>query len=294
MAKKISIIIPTYKRQKELFLCLDALAKQPEISSAEVIVIEDSPESEGESIVRGFQKSGMDIVYCKNSRKGRSQARNEGIKRAQGDVIIFIGDDIVVGKNWLKTHIDFHENKKEVTAALVGHITWEPTLPISRYMKWLENGGPLLDFRGMKDGQKTDPYHFYTGNVSLKRKLLELECFSEHADLYGWEDIELGMRLSEKHGMQLWYAKNAIAYHNHTYHEKDLHSYGENLGFSAYLFAEKTQRKGIMPGWTKLLFYSIISHFSPALKLAKREWYWYALLKETFLKGVQKAKKQKR
>lgn len=294
MAKKISIIIPTYKRQKELFSCLDALGKQPEISSAEIIVVEDSPGGEGEAAVHEFQKKGMDILYCQAQKKGRSQARNEGVKRARGDIIIFIGDDIVVGKNWLKTHIDFHGNKKEVTAALVGHITWEPSLPISRYMKWLENGGPLLDFRGMENGQKTDTYHFYTGNVSLKKKLLELECFSEHADLYGWEDIELGMRLFKKHGMNLWYAKEALAYHNHIYREEDLAMYGENLGFSAYFFAEKTQRKGIMPSWTKLLFYSIISHFSPALKLAKREWYWYALLKKTFLKGVQKAKKQKR
>lgn len=293
MKKKVSIIIPTYKRPKELEICIKAiLGQQRPLNDTEIIVIDDSEQCEGSKIIEKLKGGECEIIYKKNPKKGRAQARNEGIKHAKGDVIIFIGDDIVVTPKWLQEHIDFHEKHKDINHAVVGHITWYPELQISRYMRWLENGGPLLSFKGLQDGKKTDMYHFYTGNVSLKRKLLEKEGFNEQFDVYGWEDIEFGNRLKERYNLVLWYAKNALAYHNHEYKEDDLEEYAENLGYSAELFQKKIMAISITPHWTKRLIFSIMSRLIPVLRRIKKEWYWYGISKKYFLKGQEKAKRE--
>ena len=233
---KASIIIPAYKRPQELKITLQAIFSQTrKLDDIEIIVVDDSPEGEAGKVIENVEKK-CAIHYVKNPKKGRSQARNEGIKHARGEIILFIGDDIVVSPDWLETHLQFHEKKRGINDVVIGFTTWYSELHISRYMRWLENGGPLLKFKGLKNGKETDIYHFYTGNISLKKKLLEKEKFNENFDLYGWEDIELGHRLKKKHKIHIWYARDAVAYHNHLYEEKDLEKYTKSLGYSASLF----------------------------------------------------------
>jgi glycosyltransferase involved in cell wall biosynthesis len=289
---KASIIIPAYKRPQALKTTLQAVFSQTrKLDDIEIIIIDDSPEGEAEGVVQSIEKK-CAIRYVKNPKKGRSQARNEGVKHAKGEIILFIGDDIVASPDWLETHLQFHQEKSGVNDVVIGFTTWYPELPISRYMCWLENGGPLLKFKGLRDGEETDVYHFYTGNISLKKKFLEKEKFNEDFDLYGWEDVELGYRLKKKHNLKIWYAAKAVAYHNHLYQEEDLKKYAKNLGYSAFLFQKIIKDFRVTPNWTKRAIFVIISFLIPLFKRFKKEWYWYALGKREFLKGMREAYKK--
>lgn len=288
--KMISIIIPTYKRSEHIKQCLEAISKQNRhLEDTEVIIIDDGGDAETQKYIQEKKETfPFEIKYLVQAKKGRSAARNLGIKNAKGEVIIFIGDDIVVTPDWLESHAKFHNEKPEKEHIAVGHITWHPKLPIDRYMTWLENGGPLLSFKGLQDGQRTDMWHFYTGNISLKKELIEQESFNEEIDLYGWEDIELGARLEKNHSMQIWYLKKALAYHNHLYEEKGLESYAENLGYSASAFQKNLQGVQLTPTFPKRTAFAIISSLTPVLRQMKTEWYWYAVLKRNFLRGMRR------
>jgi glycosyltransferase involved in cell wall biosynthesis len=287
-----SIVIPTYKRPDKLENCLKNLVNQVQENDSEIIIIDDSKRGEGEKIAKKYETE-CTIKYRKNPKKGRATARNEGIRHARGKIIIFIGDDIVVEDGWLSEHISLHEKYPDENISFVGFITWPPDLKVSKYMHWLENGGPLLRFKGLKNEKETNIWHFYTGNISIKKTLLWKEQFLEDIETYGWEDIELGFRLQEKHGMRLYYAEKAIAYHDHPYEEKNIEKYGEEVGFSAGLFQSKKPNFPVTPGSTKRAIFSIISSLSPALKKCKKEWYWYSLFKKNYLKGIRKAEKQR-
>ena len=288
---KASIIIPAYKRPQELKTTLQAIFSQArKLDDIEIIVVDDSPEGEAEKVVESIEKK-YTIKYIKNPKKGRAQARNEGIRHAKGEILLFIGDDIVVDSNWLEMHLQLHQKKVKANDVVIGFTTWYPKLPISRYMRWLENGGPLLKFKGLKNEKETDIYHFYTGNISLKKKLLESENFNENFDLYGWEDIELGHRLKKKHHIKIWYAEGAVAYHNHLYEEKGLEKYAKNLGYSAFLFQSKIKDFKVVPSWTKKTIFVIITLLIPLFRQLKKEWYWYAVTKREFLRGMKKARK---
>ena len=108
---KASIIIPAYKRPQELKTTLQAIFSQTrKLDDIEIIVVDDSPEGEIKGVVQNIEKK-CPIHYVKNPKKGRSQARNEGIKHAKGEILLFIGDDIVVSSDWLKIHLQFHQEK---------------------------------------------------------------------------------------------------------------------------------------------------------------------------------------
>ncbi|KKU05630.1 MAG: hypothetical protein UX07_C0014G0001, partial [Parcubacteria group bacterium GW2011_GWA2_45_30] len=96
---KYSIIIPTYNRAGLLKQGLEAVAAQtvPRYMY-EVIVINDGSRDYTNRVAEEFQKNHPEInfTYLKQKNHGVSHARNQGIKRAKGEIIFFTDDDCVV------------------------------------------------------------------------------------------------------------------------------------------------------------------------------------------------------
>ncbi len=90
----ISIVIPTYKRPKELDRAIKSVINQT-YKNLEIIVIDDNckfPDvrQETENVISKYSN----VIYIKNSENlGGSGARNVGINIAKGDYIAFLDDD---------------------------------------------------------------------------------------------------------------------------------------------------------------------------------------------------------
>src|SRR5207253_2135544 len=134
--------------------------------------------------------------------RGRSAARNAGLERALGEVVLFIDDDVVASDDLLQRHLDHHRRRPEGHEALVGRVTWAPDIHVTPHMRWLERGGPLFAFDTIENPDNVDWRHFCTANASVKRSFLDGERFDE--DLERAVDVELGYRLSRR-GMRLRY-----------------------------------------------------------------------------------------
>ncbi|HEC21260.1 MAG TPA: glycosyltransferase [Candidatus Peregrinibacteria bacterium] len=289
MNKKISVIIPTYNRKRTLMACLRALNKQDfKKKDFEVLIIDDGGEGDASEAIKKVEKEvEYELRFFERKHEGRAAVRNFGVKKAQGEIVIFIGDDIVISPFFLSTHFDFHRKSKKKNVALVGYTTWHPQLRVDSFVHWLENGGPLLDFRGLRDGKKTDFWHFYTGNLSCKREIFLEEKFDLSLSSYGWEDIELGYRLTRKKNLEIYFSKKAIAYHWHQYNRSDFKNYARVIGSSAYSFQKKAPRLLVLPRGIKKIIFNFLALISPILKPLKKEWYWYALFKKYFLEGIR-------
>jgi len=213
------VVIPTYNRKYILEKCLNALFNQTcSKSDYEIIVIDDgSTDGTKEVVASMINSSPCKIRYFEKKHKGPAAARNVGIKNAEGEIILFIGDDIIATPTLLEEHYKWHRQYPDDNVAIVGFVTWSPEIKITPFMKWLENGGPQFHFWQIKDKIEIDePKYFYTANLSLKRKFL-LEnngFFVEDFPYAACEDIELGYRL-KKIGMILKFNKNATGYHFH-------------------------------------------------------------------------------
>ncbi|WP_313580463.1 glycosyltransferase family 2 protein [Lacrimispora sp.] len=104
----ISVVIPTFNRAKSLENSVMSVLRQT-YSALECIIVDDSSTDDTEEIVKKM-KDGR-IRYLKNSKNmGTSNARNIGIKAAQGDFIAFNDSDDIWQENKLELQLKLFEN----------------------------------------------------------------------------------------------------------------------------------------------------------------------------------------
>jgi glycosyltransferase involved in cell wall biosynthesis len=107
---KVSVIVPTYNREKTISRTIDSVLEQT-YKNFELIIVDDASTDNTESIVKNYQKQYKEIIYIKyNQNKGANFARNLGIKKARGEYINFLDSDDEYLVNNLKEKIKFLEN----------------------------------------------------------------------------------------------------------------------------------------------------------------------------------------
>lgn len=94
--KKVSVIIPVYKKEDTLKRCLESVRKQS-LREMEIILIDDgSPDNCG-NIIEEYAKKDKRIIAIHQKNRGVSCARNAGLTIAEGEYITFVdADDILL------------------------------------------------------------------------------------------------------------------------------------------------------------------------------------------------------
>ena len=96
-----SIIIPIYNVEKYLNLCLDSVLAQ-EFADYEIILVDDGSTDNSPAICDEYAEKNTKIRVIHKTNGGLSDARNFGIKEAQGDYLMFLdSDDFWNGRNVL-------------------------------------------------------------------------------------------------------------------------------------------------------------------------------------------------
>lgn len=192
-----SIQICSYNRKDILTKCLQALSGQnfPK-DKFEVVLVDDGSNDGTGDAVKNLDL-GYNLKYLYQTNQGLATARNTGIRETRGKYIIFIDDDIIADENLLKQHLIFHcVYPRTIIRGWVNHVT-----SLDDIKK------PILNWQDISTS------FFWTSNVSVERKdLIEVGLFDESFTEYGWEDLEIGVRL-KLIGLKLKYNKNAVVYH---------------------------------------------------------------------------------
>lgn len=118
--KKISIIVPVYNTYEYLEKCLNSLIEQKKVNfDYEVIIVNDGSPDNSEEIILKFKNRYPNIIrYVKKENGGSSSARNEGLKVAEGEYVIFIDSDDYVESNLLET---FEKNISDSDLLIFGY-----------------------------------------------------------------------------------------------------------------------------------------------------------------------------
>ncbi|HEY9749953.1 MAG TPA: glycosyltransferase [Allocoleopsis sp.] len=212
-----SVVIPTYNRKPILEKCLRALEQQSLPTSSAIdgyeIVLVDDGSTDG--TVDWIRQNAADFPHVKlfcQDHKGPAAARNLGVQRAIGDTIIFIDSDLVVTEQFLQAHADgLRQGQRSL-----------PPNPNSTEPPRLFTYGRVINTCNFEQ-PTSEPYkvtdfsaaYFATGNVAIARYWLEKAgLFDTQFQLYGWEDLELGVRLKQL-GLKLVKCPDAVGYHWH-------------------------------------------------------------------------------
>lgn len=133
----ISVVIPTYNKKDFLELTLTALGLQTyPHEKYEVVIVNDGSTDDTESMVSSLNVP-YHINYTHQENKGRSEARNCGIKHAKGETIIFIDDDCIPTPTFIENYIHHHRAHGEAVIIGYKYLTFSQMLPDSSPHKGL-------------------------------------------------------------------------------------------------------------------------------------------------------------
>lgn len=97
----ISVVIPSYRRPKDLARCLDALKKQKRPADEILVVVRDT-DTETWTFVQTLNPEFLPLRTATVSVSGVVAAMNAGMDAACGDIIAFTDDDAAPHIDWLE------------------------------------------------------------------------------------------------------------------------------------------------------------------------------------------------
>jgi glycosyltransferase involved in cell wall biosynthesis len=203
-----SVVIPTYNRRKILEKCLLALEKQrfsqqSSIAGYEVILVDDGSTDNTVGWLEAQRDRLPHVRIYQQDHQGPAAARNLGVKMAKGETIVFIDSDLVVTETFLQSHANGLARGKTLGDR---SFTYGAVINTCNFDNPTTEPYKITDFSAA---------YFATGNVAISRHWLEKAgLFDTQFSLYGWEDLELGVRLKQL-GLNLIKCPEAVGYHWH-------------------------------------------------------------------------------
>ncbi|MFZ0389375.1 MAG: glycosyltransferase [Calditrichia bacterium] len=182
----ISVVIPSYNSENTIKECLESIYRQDYSGEVEIILADSSRDSTPELVIQQFPE--VKLLHFQQKTDPGS-ARNSGVKKSRGEVILFIDSDCIAEKSWIDDIIQRHRRFPEIAA--VGGAT------VNGNKSGDEVGlaGYLAEFREFIPEQKPKFVdHVPTLNISYKRRIFEQYGFFD-SRYYPQEDLVFNYRL---------------------------------------------------------------------------------------------------
>lgn len=233
---KLSVLICTRNRAQSLSATLAQFFAQrfagPYVY--EVLVVDNGSTDETPQTVEHYRaQHPARVRYLREPQPGLSYARNTAVKAAQGEIIVFTDDDVLVNEDWLD------EIHREFVA--------DPQLSVlgGRVLLARDDLQPVAIFPLNERRVTVFPS---SAGVAMGANMAFRREFFEQVGLFdvrlgagtffaGGEDIEIFYR-ALKLGHRLVYAPNVLVYHDHdrkTVAQACRLEYGYGKGYAAYI-----------------------------------------------------------
>jgi len=213
---RISVILSAYERPDLLKLALLSIGHQTSLAD-EVIIIDDGSERDLAASVREYAASlpFASVKHVRQEDRGfrLARSRNNGIREACGDYIVFWDQDVVATRGYLGLFAR-HCRPREFLVALPVMMTEQQSGRIGPEMVVLGDYSGVLtgdQVKGIRRQYIKDMGYYYLGKVlrrnrcrpklrggyfgMLREDLLLVDGFDENYLGWGAEDDDLGRRL---------------------------------------------------------------------------------------------------
>ncbi len=217
----VSVVVLTYKQSDVLDLIIQGLNLQTYAGEIEVIISDDgSPGSVAAKNICVANQSKHKVKYVWHPDVGFrvAAARNNGIRVAQNDLLIFLDGDIIPHSGLIEKHVSHHKQSKQLVA---GNRTWVGEFLGTTNLNELADVKPdhPTIIRGERENlyrhellRSSNPWRACFGaNLSVMRS--PLIYFDERFVGWGPEDAEFCYRLCMKHDFTPIYDESIGSFH---------------------------------------------------------------------------------
>jgi GT2 family glycosyltransferase len=244
----VTVVVATRERTGALAACLDSLARL-EYADYEVVVVDNDPITDDTAnLLRHRAEPG--VRYAREDRRGLAAAHNCGLQLAEGTIVAFTDDDVIVDRHWLTEVVRAFQADTGVACVTGLILPAELQTPAQILLEAHGNFSKGFEQRVLDLGvhRPADPlFPFNTGqlgsgaNMSFDREMLrKLGGFDPAIGVgtfaRGGDDLAAFFAVIAS-GLRLVYQPSAIVWHHH---RRDLDSlarqaYGYGVGLGAYL-----------------------------------------------------------
>jgi glycosyltransferase involved in cell wall biosynthesis len=166
-----SIIVPTYKRTQLLNSALSSLCFQTCQDKFEIIVVDNAPSGTGREIVASIElPPGLQIRYLVEPRIGLHHARHAGARAAQGEILVYIDDDVIAEPGWLSAVLQAYDDERVACVGGKSLPRWETT-PCEWVFALHPGTYSLLDYGDIPRTLQW-PEDLYGCNLSIRKSVL--------------------------------------------------------------------------------------------------------------------------
>jgi glycosyltransferase involved in cell wall biosynthesis len=190
---KISVIIPTYNREKVLPRAVKSVLNQT-FKDFEILVVDDGSIDNTQEVVEDLQKKDRRIRYFRYTpNQGGNVARNLGIKKAYGRYITFLDSDDEYYKNNLERRYKVSQNLSSSYQVIFNQCVKKTSL-----------GNKVLPKRGFVEGESAIRYLFLKRNeiqtnlLFIDKNIIEKYNLFFDEELKRHQDWDIAIRLKEK------------------------------------------------------------------------------------------------
>lgn len=198
----VTVIIPTYNRANLVCEAIDSLLAQSRVPD-EIIVVDDGSTDNTFTVLQKYQSP---VIVIKNHKKGRSSARNTGLKRATGSLIAFLDDDDTLPSSSIQLRVTALEAHSEY-AVVYGDallIDFEGN-EISRFTGFKPGLRPSGNVFAAFAHDNLSPIHTFM----FRKECLNEATFDESLDTL--EDHDFWLHIASKH--HFLYLNEVFAYY---------------------------------------------------------------------------------
>jgi len=145
----ISIVVPAYRRPERLGILLRTLLQQDFPSNGyEIIVVDDgSPEPVCSIAFQYSQTSEIAIRCFRKANGGPASARAFGAREARGEYLLFVDDDMLVGRDFVREHL---QAQREIgPAAVTCDFDWQIEAEPKSFERWYQR--TVASWRNARD-----------------------------------------------------------------------------------------------------------------------------------------------
>lgn len=196
---RATIQLCTYNRAALLARVLDACFDQTIAPDRyEVVLVDDGSSDETPAVIEtARRRATCALTVVSQANAGLARARNAGIARAHGERIIFIDDDVLPIPTFVEEHLRAAERHPGfIVRGGAVEVDDPDDLP-----------PPIWSIKNYSGN------YFWTTNVSVPLATIRgIGGFDESFSEYGWEDIDVGLRLRAS-GVRAIFHPSALVYH---------------------------------------------------------------------------------